>query len=128
MSSQDQEDHLLNVTDGEEEEGMDTEILDSSSHEDGEQDQMVDETAPDQESTPKDTKAAEAVEQIDSTPSVAAAAMAGEKGAAEAVEENLSLHESTEEVKDPNEKEAVVTLSELNEVRDLDEKEAHPRR
>jgi hypothetical protein len=61
MSSEHQEDHLLSVTDEEEEEGMDTEILDSSVHEDGEQDQMVDKTAADQDSTPKVTKAAEAL-------------------------------------------------------------------
>jgi hypothetical protein len=52
MSSQDKED-LLNVT-YMEEEGMDTDILDSSSHDDGEQDQEVDETTPEQESTPKE--------------------------------------------------------------------------
>jgi hypothetical protein len=60
MSSKDQDDHLLSITDEEEGEAMDTEIFDSSSH-DGEQDHLVDETAPDQESTPKVTTAAEAV-------------------------------------------------------------------
>jgi hypothetical protein len=69
---------------------MDTELLEASGPEDAEQDQMVDEAAPDQDSTPKVTKAAEAVEQMDSTPSCVEAATAGEKGAAEA---GLRMHQ-----------------------------------
>jgi hypothetical protein len=96
MSSQDQED-LFNVTDVEEE-GKDTktDILDSSIHEDGEQDLGVDESIPEKESTPKDTSAAEAAdEQMDSTPVDATAATAVDTSAAEAVEENPSIHEMT---------------------------------
>jgi hypothetical protein len=124
MSFEHQEDHLLSVTDEEVEEGMDTEILDSSGHKDSKQDQMVDETAPDQDSTPKVTKDVEAVEQMDSTPSTVEADKVVDEGAAEAGEENLDLHECTEKAKSPDEKEEVVTLSESNEVKDIDEKEA----
>ena len=95
MSSQDQED-LLNITDAE-------------------QDREVNETIPEQESTPKDTNAAEAVKQMDSTPVIATAATAVETSAAEVVEENLSLHESTGVVKDLDEKEAAMTHSESEE-------------
>ena len=91
MSSKDQDDHRLSITDEEEGEAMDTEILDSSGHEYGEQDQMVDETAPDQDSTPKVTTAAEAVEQMDSTRGSVEAAEAVDEGATEAGTENLDL-------------------------------------
>jgi hypothetical protein len=119
MSSEHQDDHLLSVTDEEEGQAMDTEILDSSGHEDGEQDQMVDETPPDQDSTPKLTKAAEAVEQMESTPGSVEAAKVVDEGSAEPGAENLDLQENTEEVKAPDEKEEVVTFfSESNEVND----------
>ena len=81
-------------------------------------------TKPDQDSTPKVTTAAEAVEQMDSTRGSVEAAEAVDEGAAEAGTENLDLQESSEELKAPDDKEEVVTLSESNEVKDTVEKEA----
>ena len=121
MSSKDQDDRLLGISEEEDGDAMDTEILDSSSH-DGEQDRMVDETAPKQESTPKVTNAALAVEQMDSTPGVAEAAKAVDKDDAEAGRENLDLQKSPEELMTTGDK--VVTLCESNEVKDTADREA----
>jgi hypothetical protein len=115
MSSKDQDDRLLGISEEEDGDAMDTEILDSSSH-DGEQDRMVDKTTPKQESTPKVTNTALAVEQMDSTPGVDEAAKAVDEGDAEAGRENLDLQKSPEEQMTTGDK--VVTLCESNEVKD----------
>ena len=123
MSSAEQEETLLGIFSEEEDgEAMDTEILDSSSH-DGEQDRLVDETTPKQESTPKVTNTATAGEQMDSSPGVADdAAKAVDNDVAEAGKENLDLQEIPEEPMTTGDK--VVTLSESNEVKDIADREA----
>jgi hypothetical protein len=121
MSFTEQDDRLLGISEEEDRDAMDTEILDSSGH-NGEQDRLVDETTPKQESTPKVTNTATAVEQMDSSPGVAEAAKAVDKDVAEAGKENLDLQESPEELMTTGDK--VVTLSESNEVKDIADREA----
>ena len=95
MSSSEQEEFHLGIFNEEEDGGaMDVEILDSSSHDDGEQDRLVDETIPKQESTPKVTDTATAGEKMESSPGVANdAAKAVDNVVAEAGNENPNLHE-----------------------------------
>ena len=102
---------------------MDVEILGSSDHDDGEQDQLVDKAIQNQEGTPKVTDTATADEKMESSPEVANdAAKVADNVVAKVGNENPNLHEIPVEPMITDDKD--VTLSESNEVKETADREA----